>query len=302
MARVSRRWFLTSAAAALFTELESDRARGDEPERPSVFDVRELRIDTDPGIAERALLLSPRDASPARRYPVLVLLHGLGETENETLGIHAWAGRYGLVSSDARLRSPPVSAPHPERYLPAARRDRIDRELASLPYRGFVVACPFTPNVYKAPSTHAALDRYSAWIEHGLLPAVHAGGVTRTDVSNTAIDGCSLGGYMAFEVFLRLPHLFGSVGGIQIAVSDRYAALYPDKFRAVLDRVGPRRIHVESSVWDPSKGAHELMSKGFRRRSVPHDFDVLPGGHDQIFLREIGTLEMLLWQDRGASR
>jgi predicted esterase len=271
------------------------------PAAPTL-DVREIAVEGDRSFGTKALVLTPSKASRERPFPILVLLHGLAETENPKLGIHAWADRYGLVASDARLRAPPVTASEARRYLPPERLDRINRDLARAAYRGFVVVCPYTPNVYKMPPTGAALDRYSAWIERALLPAVRASGVARSDAAGTAIDGCSLGGYMALEVFLRAPQLFGAVGGVQTAISERYAPAYGDRIRAAIDKAGPRKIHIESSLWDPSKKAHELLSARLDELHVSHDFDVLPGGHDQIFLREVGTLEMLLWHDRQMAR
>jgi len=40
------------------------------------------------------------------------------------------------------------------------------------------------------------------------------------------------------------------------------------------------------------------LSRALHERGITHDLAVLPGPHDQPWLRETGTLEMLLWQDR----
>ncbi|HVW25097.1 MAG TPA: alpha/beta hydrolase-fold protein [Polyangiaceae bacterium] len=256
-----------------------------------------LTLPVDAARTRKALVLSPR---VARRggYKVLVLLHGLAETASEALGLSAWSERYGLVDADARLRRGSAAGPAPNRYLSAERARAIDDELRRKPYDGFVVVCPYTPNVYKGGVTALALDRYADWIAKTLLPAVQASSPARRDVASTAIDGCSLGGYVATEVFLRKPELFGAVGGVQAAYGERTASIYARKLREIVARLGPRAIHIETSVWDPSLDAHRTLSDSLRKMGVANDLTVLPGGHDQNFLREVGTLEMLLWHDR----
>ena len=270
-------------------------------EQSGALEVHELHLEGDRRIGRSALVLSPKEARPDERLGVLVLLHGLGETTSEQLGLHAWSDRYGLVEADLRLRHPPVRSRNPRRYLPEARASQIDVELAAHPYRGLVFVCPVTPNIYSpglAPQA-TTLDRYADWIDGVLLPAVRASvPVARTDAAGTAIDGCSLGGYVALEVFLRKPGTFGALGGVQTAIGEASAIAHAERLREAIDRVGPRGIHIESSSWDPSLSAHLVMSKRLRELGVPHDLDVLPGGHDQIFLREIGTLEMVLWHAR----
>jgi enterochelin esterase-like enzyme len=182
-----------------------------------------------------------------------------------------------------------------------ARAPPLDQELRRRPYSGPVLVCPVTPNVYKGGGTYAALDQYAAWIADILLPAVRETAGVRRDPAATAIDGCSLGGYIAMEVFLRKPDAFGALGTVQAAIGERMAFVYAERLRAVLDRVGSRQIHIESSVWDPSRKAHEVLSAELAKLGIPHDLTVLPGGHDQMFLREIGALEMLLWHDRRIS-
>jgi enterochelin esterase-like enzyme len=133
-----------------------------------------------------------------------------------------------------------------------------------------------------------------------LLPAARRAAPARDDAESTAIDGVSLGGYVALELFLRNPEVFGALGGVQAAMSEASAVAHAERLHEAVARSGPRAIHIESSIWDPSMTAHVAMSRRLHELGVPHDFDVLPGGHDQVFLREIGTLEMLLWHERRA--
>lgn len=268
------------------------------PEALSDLDARELPLPGDPKLARRALVLTPKIIPPGERLPVLVLLHGLGETWDEKVGLRAWSERYGLINADARLRRAPLTLPAPSHYLSNDRVAAINAELLQKPYRGAVLVCPFTPNIHNLPPEPLALDHYAEWIVRTLLPAVREATPARTDAAGTAIDGCSLGGYMALEVFLRNPEVFGAVGGVQPAIGEKNAPLYAQLVRHAIDRVGPRAIHVETSSWDPELKGHEALSHRLTALSVPHDYDIFPGGHDQVFLRERGTLEMLLWHDR----
>src|SRR5690349_11817480 len=64
----------------------------------------DLRIvETDlPGnrkLATRVLVAEPIHGPANASYPVLVLLHGLGETGDQRVGARAWVDRYGLATA-----------------------------------------------------------------------------------------------------------------------------------------------------------------------------------------------------------
>src|SRR5690242_5202357 len=54
------------------------------------FDVLDMKLDGQKDLARRAVVLVPRDVPAETRVPLLVLLHGLGETTNESAGVRAW--------------------------------------------------------------------------------------------------------------------------------------------------------------------------------------------------------------------
>jgi pimeloyl-ACP methyl ester carboxylesterase len=297
MALVGRRAFLAGSVSAL-----GALGAGPPPaDDAGSLDAREIVLSGNSPFARRALVLVPKGIGPGERLPVLVLLHGLAETVDERTGVRAFRDRYGLPAADERLRHPPVLAPShaaAARYLPEDRRARINRELGEHPYRGFVVVCPYVPNVWKLSPLGGVLDRYASFIVDTLLPEVRSTAPARADPAGAAIDGCSLGGYVALEVFLRRPEAFGAVGSVQAAIGERLVPWYAEKFRAIAANAAPPGVHLETSAWDPYRKASERLSAELRARGLRADLDVLPGGHDQIFLREIGTLEMLLWHSR----
>lgn len=292
-----RRAFLTCCAAAGIAAVESRLWARTQP--LAALESRDLDLDGDANLARRARALWPRNTLPGEKLPVLILLHGLGETSSERLGLSAWTERYGLASAYERLLHPPVTRSIPgTAHWSRQRLERVNTELHAEPMGKVLLVCPVTPNVYKLKPTRDALDRYAEWIGATLLPAVRAQLPAQADPSLTAIDGCSLGGYIALEVFIRKSALFGSVGVIQAAIGPAQADEYAERLKAIGSNGRDKPIHLLTSAWDPYRRAHERLSTRLAAVAVKHDLEVLPGGHDQIFLREIGTLSMLLWHDR----
>jgi enterochelin esterase-like enzyme len=160
------------------------------------------------------------------------------------------------------------------------------------------IACPYTPNPWKAPNPSTFLDAYTSWIVDEMIPRCQIEAPVVPDPAKTGLDGCSLGGYVGIELFLRRPEVFGAWGGVQSALREAAAATYAERLRTTIDRVGARKLHVETSGGDPFRAANELFFRELGRRKVPVDFRIAPGPHDQPWLRETGTLEMLLWHDR----
>ncbi len=283
--RLHRRQLLSGAGALLASRL------GHAAESKIELEERELEV---PGerLSRRCLLLVPK--APAGRDRLLVLCHGLGETHSEAVGIRAWADRYGLVSAHARLRRPPVVRTLKDAvYLTDERLRDLNEALARHPYEGLVVACPFTPNVFRQPSTPAALDHYAAWLADGVLPAIQRELGFAGDRPPTAIDGVSLGGYVSLEVFLRRPEAFDAVGSTQGAFGTALADAYGARFERAFARVGPRPVRVATSGWDKGRPASERLASRLQKKGIDARLRVTPGPHDQRWLREAGSLELL---------
>lgn len=288
-----RRRELLPALAVLGTALSPGLARA---ASAPALELVDLPLPGDKKIARRCLLLVPRHVQ-ARR--VVVLCHGLGETVDERLGIEAWSKPYGLLSAYERLLAPPVQRILPRvKYFTDEHLDSMNAELAQRPFEGLAVACPFTPNVYEAASKLGALDRYAAWIGDTLLPEVGRRLALTLAPPSVGLDGVSLGGYVALEVFLRRPELFGAFGCVQgamrVAVADGYAA----RIAEALARVGTRPLRVATSRDDPFRPPSERLVKRLRERGIDVTFSLTPGPHSQTWLREVGSLELLHHYDR----
>ena len=294
---MQRRSFLIAASTLAASLFEAHWLTATIPES-QWLDQEDLVVDGDRRLARRALLLLPRRRQALERIPLLVLLHGLGETSDEKLGIHAWGERYGLISSYERLMSPPVGRTlNKVKYLTNDYLNEINASFRSRAFSPMALLCPFTPNVYKLPPAAQALDRYADWIDTILLPAVRKRAPVALHRERTALDGCSLGGYVGLEVFLRKPHLFGSWGGVQAAFGQSTADRYADRIAAVVESQATA-VRLGTSTGDPYRKANERLSRALMKHGIPHTLSIHPGPHNQPWLREVGTLSMLLWHDR----
>ena len=307
---LSRRLFLSglpaliglgSAALAPRSASAEPTAPPPEPQRaphlPQDLEIRDLTVPGDRALGRRFTLLIPKRLAAGEKVPLLVLLHGLGETGDERMGAWAWVERYGLGTAYDRLRRPPLARTSKRADWTAARLAEVNAALATKPFRGLALACPFTPNVYKAPDPVAALDGYARWIAEVVVPRARAEAPVFDDPARTTLDGCSLGGFVGLEVFLRRPELFGAWGGVQSAFGAHRVPGFTDRLASALAAAGPRDLHLLSSEGDPFRDSNARLARALKTRGIPCSHRVIPGPHDQPWLREAGTIEMLLWHD-----
>jgi predicted esterase len=259
--------------------------------------LRDFTVDGDAELGRRFTLLSPKGLAKDERVPLVVLLHGLGEAGDPRAGANAWTDRYGLSTSYDRLRAPPLERTSKRPDWTDVRLGQVNAELLRTPFHGLAFVCPVTPNVAKLADPAAALDRYASWLVDTVVPRARREAPVFADAARTHLDGCSMGGYVGLEVFLRRPDFFGAWGGVQSAFGGQRAASYADRIARVVKKT-PRPIHLETSEQDPFREANQLLSAELKKRGVAHELRVLPGPHDQPWLREAGTIEMLLWHDR----
>jgi hypothetical protein len=243
----------------------------------------------------RALLLVPRRLPSEPK--LLVLLHGLGETHDQQIGARAFAERYGLLSAVARLSHPPLMRTHQAQdYFGEGRLAELNARLARRPFQSPVLLCPFTPNPWKAGGD-AMLKRYADFLTGRLKNEVEQRVGSPFPAPRCMISGVSLGGYLAIEVFLRKPELFCALGTAQGAFGQGQAARYAAGVDAASQRVGPRRGEILTSSFDPYRRPNELFHQHLQKRKAASRLRVSPGPHDQRWLRESGTIEMLVSAD-----
>ncbi len=292
----TRRTFLSIIAGALATGAGPRLASRSPPD----FDVLDLEVSGDKKLASRFTLFVPKHLAKGERVPLLVLLHGLAETSSPDVGVYAWVERYGLGTAYARLLRPPiVRTDARSKLLTDAHLAAWNAGLAKQPFRGMAIACPFTPNVGRQPKPGAALDAYADWIADVVVPrARKEAPMIIADAEHTALDGVSLGGYVAVETFVRRPSTFGALGGVQSAYKAARLPAYVEGIAKALTKAPKASVHLETSEADPFRKVNEEFAALLRKNGVATDQVTLPGLHDQPFLRESGTIEMLLWHDR----
>lgn len=271
-----------------------------EPARPEAaaaeLTAHELVLDA-PGSRRwrRALVLAPAHGPSGPPAAALLLFHGRGETGDERAAMQAWRTRYGLADSYARLQAPPLELEPGKKFMRAEQLNAINARLLARPFAGVVSICPVTPNPGGSKDPQGLLDEYAEWIDSALLPAARGVAALAPDCP-LGVDGCSMGGFVAAEVFVRKPHLFRTFGVVQPAVGQFRVGRYARALAAA--RGGLSGIHLLSSSDDPYREVTQAWSRELERLGARPTLEVLPGPHDQSWLRAAGTPTMLEWHDR----
>jgi pimeloyl-ACP methyl ester carboxylesterase len=280
-------------SAALASGLVARAAGAAELVSPELV-LTDLQLSGDAAFG-RALLLVPRElpADP----PLLLLLHGLGETHDQKVGARAYAERYGLLAAVSRLSRPPLERTlRGKEYFGAGRLEELNARLAGKPYRAPVIVCPYTPNPWKAGGA-AVVERYASFLCGRLKSEVEERVGRSFPSTRVMVSGVSLGGYVALHIFLRRPEAFCGLGLAQAAFAQDQAARYAASLAEAASRVGPRRVEILSSSLDPYRRPSELLHRQLQRRAQASTLRVSPGPHDQSWLKESGVIEMLLSAD-----
>jgi hypothetical protein len=301
MARLGRRKALTAIAAlpGAWAALGSRRGFADIPVGPSPPDleVRDYTVAGDRALSNRFVLCVPTHLTVGETVPLLVALHGLGETVDPRTGAYAFVERYGLPQAYQRLRRPPITRTIKNLdYFGDAGLDALNASLANQPFRGIAIACPYMPNFNQLERDPTAFDRYASWIIDTVIPTARREAPVQTDAAHTSLDGVSLGGYVGLEVFLRRPEVFGAWGSVQGAFGLAKVPGYADKLAAVIAK-GRKDLHLETSTGDPFHEPTVSLADLLTKRGIPRELLVYPGPHDQVWLRESGTMGMLRWHD-----
>lgn len=271
----------------------------DESAPPALHDF-EARVWTGPsfgrGPAANAVVLVPRARRADERFPLLIAMHGLGETwRGPARGAWGWVRDYELPRADHALRGPSLDPSHFEQLVDAARLRELNASLSARRYGGMVIILPFTmdPRAGLGGSEH---QRFERWISHDLVARARRELPVIASREATGIDGVSLGGLHALWTGLAHPEVFGSVGALQPAVRRRQAQVAA---RFVHSRTRPtQRIRLVTSTLDALREDVIAFDRTLSSARIAHEFKMLVGPHDYIFNRGPGAIEMLLFHDR----
>jgi len=244
----------------------------------------------------RAVVMMPPGASQGTRLPLLLALHGWGETlRGVERGAFGWSRDYELGASDRELRLRSLRREAFLGHVDEGRFQQLRRDLAARPYQGMVVVAPFTPDVLGADSgtLQSGFDR---WVVETLVPRARRELPVLADRAATGIDGVSLGGLHSLEIGLAHPEVFGVVGALQPAVRGRIDRVLA-RYVASPSRP-PQRVRLVTSRGDVYRRDVGALDAAMRARGIAHDLRVVAGPHDYVFNRGPGGVEMLLFHDR----
>lgn len=283
----------TSAPAAASVEPEPPSYPPDAPVRTLAKGELAAHEWILPAPFHRAVVLVPKHLGPQERVPMLVALHGLGETGDDKLGAWAWVDRYGIDEGYAHARAPEtISVASLGKMATEGRVAELKQELAAKPFRGMVIVCPYTPNIWKG-DPELVVDAYTRWLFEKLIPRVR----NQCPVDHRlAVDGVSLGGWVSLGVAVRKTAELHSIGCVQAAVSGDLP--YGPRLQKAFADAGTRPLQLLTSDQDVFKSSVQQLAAGLNKRGVPHVLRVAKGPHDQPFLRGPGSLEMLHFQAR----
>jgi len=263
------------------------------PRERRTIEVLDWKFATEMGGAKRATVLVPRPIPPGVRLPVLVALHGLGETTDSITGANAWPKSYALTRAYERLLAPPLEPEDFQGLVTSERLTEINDELRARELGGVIVVCP-----YMSRDIGGALpiELYAEWLGQRLLPRVRSELPALDQTRATGIDGVSLGGWSAIRIAMARPDLFGVVGALQPAILDPQMIDWATQLLS--QKLGARPFRFVTSTEDLYRFTLTELDKRLTAKNIPHEFAMTPGPHDYPWNKGPGSIEMLLWHDR----
>lgn len=268
---------------------------------PAPLAARELTWDYPATAAGpmRVVVSVPERAAEGERFPILFLLHGMGEAvKGPALGARGFIDDYWMPRAIDRLRHPPLGSEDFLGRVTDARLAAVNEALGRVPYRGLVVVCPYTPTSLRGSDAGEAAGPYAAFLVDEVLPRVRRETPALGHAAATGIDGVSLGGRGALLVGLARPGAFGVVAGLQPAFDPREIGLLVPRVRAAVAAHPRLRLRLVTSREDYYLESTRLLASALGAAGVDVPLIVLEGDHSYDFNRGPGVLEVLLFHDR----
>lgn len=222
------------------------------------------------GIKRKMVIYTPPGYSSDRRYPVLYLLHGIGDTEV------GWTRERAHVILDNLLA------------------DRLaEPMIVVMPY-GRASATPVPANIFDRGEfeTYANFENE---LLRDIIPYVESHYSAKPDREARALAGLSMGGGQSLNIGLAHLDRFAWIGGFSSAPNTRPAAeSVPDPTRAAEQL---RLLWVSCGDRDNlmriSRDFHEALDE----RKVPHVWHVSAGGHDfRVWRNDLYHFSQLLFR------
>jgi predicted esterase len=248
------------------------------------------------GQERRAIALVPTPLDEDARLPLLVAMHGWGETTDASIGARGWPESYELVAQMLRLDGEPRAPLTREDFgglVRPARLESINQALSRRPYRGIVVVCPYVPRDLAGWMTHA---QYGQWLAEALVPRARRELPIAIDAASTGIDGVSFGGREALHIGALRGDVFGAVGALQPWIDTTAEALALAE--EIAKSIAHRPLRLVTSTEDLYRDTVTTLHVALTKLGVAHEFEMTEGPHDYPWNRGPGAIEMLTWHDR----
>ncbi len=241
------------------------------------------------------VVLRPRRPRKAQ-LPLVIALPGRGEAaKSPRQGAFGWSSDYGLRAWLESASAPPVEA---DLLSGIGDVHVLERANARWQNRGppeLCFVCPFSTDVevHRADDARPLMEFFVG----GLLTWARRTLPVDGRAAATAIDGVSLGGYLALRTACAYPRQFRAAGGIQPAMSrgdvpawrrrlERAWAENPDLALRLLTSDGD---FFEEGV----SGLHRALVAAGRK----HRYARVRGPHDYLFNRTFGSLALIDFHD-----
>lgn len=253
------------------------------------------------GADGRAFTIVPAWTPPDAKLPLLFALHGRGEArKGPALGVQGWPKDYALLRAIARVCAPPLTTEDFETFVEADRLGEHNRALATRPFAGLVVVCPYSPDVdLRKPKE---MREYGDYFIGSVLPRAKRELPVLGTPASIGIDGVSLGGALSLRIGLGHAAAFGAVGTLQPAIGEDQVPDFTELARRARSDNPSLRLRLLTSKDDYFKAAVRSASAAWRNAGIEHDMLEIPGPHDYPFNRGPGAIEMLLWHDQVLGR
>src|SRR6266849_5318915 len=235
-------------------------------------------------VAYCVILPPSYDAEKTRRYPILYLLHGLGD--NEQMLIHS--GGFNLV------------------------QDLWERRQLG----DFLIVTPDGGSSFYINSRDGRL-RYEDSFLQEFLPQIEKRYRTQSGRASRGIAGISMGGYGALHLAFRHPELFVSLGAHSAALLEKLptvtvsdsrqlarSRILGDVFGSPLDPVFWKQNDPLTIARTPNLAGLQIyfdcgseddfgfdagavaLDKILASRHIPHEFHLYPGGHNCVYVAD----------------
>jgi hypothetical protein len=247
----------------------------------------------------QVVVVVPERSSAEQRFPVLLAMHGRGEAlKGPQRGARGWVDDYWLPQALARLRNPPLTRRDFLGMVATDRLGQINANLASRPYAGLVVVCPYTPDRLAGDAPFDRAEPLATFLVDEVLPRVRRETPALAEPRRTGIDGVSLGGRASLLVGLLRPEAFGVVATLQPAFDERETRELAARAGRAVREHPELRFRLVTSSRDYYLASTRSLARAFRTAGVEPNLLVVEGNHSYEFNRGPGVYEMLLFHDR----